>query len=98
MEWKWNRPITKDLLKHHWKKLYSSSIGSVNLYSFFNAAAGRMVFERGRERTQLSFFNTSWVLNPYLKTTLDFRPKNFSCNYIKQLKKKKKLVNDVQHK
>lgn len=36
----------KDLLKHHWKKLYSSCTGSVNLYRFFNAIAGRLVLER----------------------------------------------------
>lgn len=56
MELRWNGLITKDLLKHHWKNLYSSRIGSVNLYRFFNAVAGRLVLERGSERIQPSFF------------------------------------------
>jgi len=51
---------------------------------------------RGGEKECNLLFCTSWILNPYLKTTLDFRPNNCACNYIKQLKKK--LVNDVQHK
>lgn len=71
--------------------MFKAGVFSALLPRFLKSRFGKT----GEKERVRDFLFISWILNPYLMQTPDFRHSKCACNYFKQLKK---LVNDVQHK